>query len=104
MTQTFHLLLDSLIKVNNVHGTPYIKYWNRVGGTTNTNVIELYGERRNGAGNTNVTNASNAGLTTKVGEARVYWFGVSDAPYKEIKRNGIYICMIFRHLQFLHFS
>ena len=36
-------------------------------------------KERNGAGNANVTNAGNAGLTTKVGEARVYWFGVSDA-------------------------
>ena len=75
--------LGSLIKVNNVHGTPYINIGGTAaGGGTNTNVIELYGERRNGAGNTNVTNASNAGLTTKVGEARVYWFGVSDAPYE----------------------
>ena len=77
--------LGSLVKVNNVHGTPYINIGDTAAGgsgSTNTNIIELYGERRNAGGNTNTTNASNAGLTTKVGEARVYWFGVSDAPYE----------------------
>ena len=78
--------LGSLIKVNNVHGTPYINIGDTAAGgsgSTNTNIIELYSERRNAGGNTNTTNASNAGLSTKIGEARVYWFGVSDAPYED---------------------
>ena len=78
--------LGSLVKVNNVHGTPYINIGDTAAGgsgSTNNNIIELYGERRNAGGNTNTSNASTAGLTTKVGEARVYWFGVSDAPYED---------------------
>ena len=31
---------------------------------------------------TNITDQATAGLTTKIGEARVYWFGVTDDSYK----------------------
>ena len=73
--------MGSLLKVNNVYGTPYINIGDPAsGGATNTNIIELYNGRRDGGG-TGGTVASAGGLGTKVGEARVYWFGVSDAPY-----------------------
>ncbi len=78
--------LGSLIKVNNVHGTPYLNIGDTAAGganSTNTNIIELYSERRNATGNNNVANAGNAGLATKVGEARVYWWGVTDDSYKD---------------------
>ncbi len=60
--------MGSVIKVNNVTGTPFIN----IGGNT-TNVVEL----RNGRCST--TNHLAAGL--QVGEARVYSFNASDAPY-----------------------
>ena len=78
--------LGSLIRVNNVHGTPYLNIGDTAAGganSTNTNIIELYSERRNATGNNNVANAGNAGLSTKVGEARVYWWGVTDDSYKD---------------------
>ena len=60
--------MGSVIKVNNVTGTPFIN----IGGNT-TNVVEL----RNGRKGLNDFAAS--GL--QVGEARVYSFNASDAPY-----------------------
>ena len=60
--------MGSVIKVNNVSGTPFIN----IGGNT-TNVVEL----RNGRKTSTEHNA--AGL--QVGEARVYSFNASDAPY-----------------------
>ena len=60
--------MGSVIKVNNVTGAPFIN----VGGTS-TNVVEL----RNGRKGLNDFAAS--GL--QVGEARVYSFNASDAPY-----------------------
>ena len=60
--------MGSLIKVNHAIGTPFIN----IGGT-NTNVIQLYNRRRGAS-----TAASNG---IQIGEARVYSFGVSDAPY-----------------------
>ena len=78
--------LGSLVRVNNVHGTPYLNIGDTAAGganSTNTNIIELYSERRNAAGNTNTGDAAAAGLATKVGEARVYWWGVTDDSYKD---------------------
>ena len=64
--------MGSLLKVNNVYGVPYIN----IGAPTGSgdNVISLYNRRRN-------TSTNNAGTGLKIGEARVYWYGVSDAPY-----------------------
>jgi len=64
--------MGSLLKVNNVFGVPYIN----IGAPTGSgdNVIELYNRRRN-------TSTTNAGTGLKIGDARVYWYGVSDAPY-----------------------
>jgi len=64
--------MGSLLKVNNVYGVPYINVGNSVGG--GSNIIELYNRRRN-------TSTTNAGTGYKIGEARIYWYGVSDAPY-----------------------
>jgi len=60
--------MGSLLRVNNVYGTPYLG----IGGNNNT--ISLYNRRRN-------TSVTNAGTGEKIGDARVYWYGVSDAPY-----------------------
>ena len=60
--------MGSMIKVNNVTGSPLIS----VGGN-NTNVVKLYNQRRQGSG----TGVS--GL--EIGEARVYSFNVTDASY-----------------------
>ena len=61
--------LGSNLKINNVFGTPFINL-----GGSNTNVVDLYNQR-----------ATNPNLTTdrgiKIGKARVYSFGASDAPY-----------------------
>ena len=72
--------MGSLLKVNNVHGVPYINIGASISGaqTTQANIIELYNRRRDlgGAGA-----GTPGGGGTKIGEARVYWYGVSDAPY-----------------------
>jgi len=63
--------MGSLLKVNNVFGAPII-------GVNNTNTIGLFNSRRDGQGTGGTVNA---GSGTRIGDARVYWFGVSDAPY-----------------------
>ena len=74
------------LKVNNVTGTPFINIGDLSSGTNNTssNTIELYAARRNHSGINNITNAATAGLGTKIGDARVYWFGLSDDTYKNV--------------------
>ena len=59
--------MGSVIKVNNVTGSPFIN----IGGNT-TNIVELRNGRKAIA-------AEASGL--QVGEARVYSFNASDAPY-----------------------
>ena len=72
--------MGSLLKVNNVCGVPYINIGASVSGaqTTQANIIELYNRRRDSSGPGPGT-AGGGGL--KIGEARVYWYGVADAPY-----------------------
>ena len=74
------------LKVNNVTGTPFINIGDLSSGTNNTssNTIELYAARRNHSGINNILNAATAGLGTKIGDARVYWFGLSDDTYKNV--------------------
>jgi len=67
--------MGSLLKLNNVTGVPYISIGTKPGQNTFDNVIQLFDERRN-------TSTNNAGTGRKVGEARIYWYGVSDAPYE----------------------
>jgi len=62
--------MGSLVKVNNVEGTP----WINVGGST-ANTIALHSQRKGAALN------PTAGAGTKIGEARVYAFGLSAAEY-----------------------
>ena len=64
--------MGSLLKVNNVHGVPYINLGSPV--SSGTNIIKLYNRRRDAS---TVT----TGTGYQIGEARVYWYGVSDAPY-----------------------
>ena len=59
--------IGSLVKVNNVQGTPFIN----IGGD-NTNVVNLFSRRKGG---------TNAAQGAKVGQARVYNFNISDASY-----------------------
>ena len=61
--------LGSNLKVNNIFGTPYISL-----GGTNNNVVNLHSGRRT------TTNSSTVG-GVKIGSARVYSFGASDAIY-----------------------
>ena len=61
--------MGSVIKVNNVGGAPFVN----IGGNT-TNIVQLYSGRRGNTSNTQIQ-----GL--QVGEARVYSFSNSDAPY-----------------------
>ena len=56
----------TLIRLNNVNGTP----WLRVGAN---NIVELYNDRKNSV------NASNG---TKIGEAKVYSFNLTDDSYE----------------------
>ena len=62
--------MGSLIKVNNVTGTPFIN----IGGNE-SNVVELRNERKGGSPQVG------SGLT--IGEARVYNFGTADASYSD---------------------
>ena len=72
--------MGSLLKVNNVYGVPYLNIGASQSGaqTTQSNIIELYNRRRDSTGGSPGTVG---GGGTKIGEARVYWYGVSDAPY-----------------------
>ena len=66
--------MGSLLRVNNVTGVPYISIGTQAGQNTFDNVIQLFDSRRN-------TSTNNAGTGRKIGEARVYWYGVTDASY-----------------------
>jgi hypothetical protein len=71
-TSSVPFRMGSLLKVNNITGTPFLQ----LGAAPNgDNVIKLYNERRTSGANTPTGN----GL--EIGQARVYHFGVSDAPY-----------------------
>jgi len=59
--------MGNLLRVNNVYGTPLI-------GLRDSNIISLQNRRRN-------TSTTNAGTGTKIGEARVYSYNVTDASY-----------------------
>jgi len=73
--------MGSLVRVNNVHGIPYIKIGGTAaGGDTSANVIELYSQRRDGENNGGSIDGTGQG--SKIGEARVYWFGLTDDRYK----------------------
>ena len=61
--------LGSNVKVNNVFGTPFINL-----GGTNNNTIDLYNQR-----GTDPNLSTGRGIN--IGQARVYSFGASDAPY-----------------------
>ena len=58
--------MGSVIRVNNVLGTPYIN----IGGDA-TNIVKLFNQRKIGA----------AGSGLQIGEARVYSYSASNAPY-----------------------
>ena len=64
--------MGSLLKVNNVQGSPFLSIGGASSGS-NINVIGLYNQRKG---------SSNAASGIKIGEARVYQFGMSDAPYE----------------------
>ena len=61
--------LGSNLKINNAFGTPYVSL-----GGTNNNIIELYNQR-----GTDPNLSTGRGI--KIGLARVYSYGLSDAPY-----------------------
>ena len=61
--------MGSLIRVNNAQGTPVVS----IGGTTG-NIIQLHGERKG---------SSNAANGLQVGEARVYFYSLTDDTYKD---------------------
>ena len=68
--------MGSLLKVNNAEGTP----WINVGGGA-ANVIGLY-NRRKGTGNVDPSSNGPTGSNAiKIGDARVYSFSLSDAPF-----------------------
>ena len=67
--------MGSLLKVNNVNGTPFIN----IGGDAN-NVIGLYSRRKDDSIAPGTTADWN-GTQREVGQARVYAFNTSDAPY-----------------------
>ena len=61
--------MGSLIRVNNAEGAPVVS----IGGTTG-NIIQLQGRRKAG---------SNAAVSPQVGEARVYFYSLTDDTYKD---------------------
>jgi len=58
----------TLFKVNFAAGTPFI------GVNNNSNTVELYNRRK-------ATQFASAGSGTKIGEARIYAYNLTDAPY-----------------------
>ena len=69
-TASIPFKMGSLIKVNNVEGTP----WINIGGST-ANTIALHSQRKGSSAN------PTSGSGVKIGEARVYGFGLSGAEY-----------------------
>ena len=67
--------MGSLLKVNNVNGTPFIN----IGGD-DKNVVGLYKLRKGDNAKPSATSDWN-GLQNQVGQARIYAFNTSDAPY-----------------------
>ena len=65
--------MGSLLKINNPHGTPFINLGANTSNVANT--VELYSQRKG-------TGVPTAGSGTKIGEARVYSYGLSDASYE----------------------
>jgi len=65
--------MGSLLKVNNPHGTPYINVGANESNVANT--VDLFSQRKG-------TGVPTAGSGTKIGEARVYSFGLADDSYK----------------------
>jgi hypothetical protein len=61
--------MGNVLRVNNVFGTPVIGL-----NKDSTHVVELYAQR---------TGSNTAGTGEKIGEARVYSFGVTDDSYKD---------------------
>ena len=61
--------MGSLIRVNNTQGAPIVS----IGGTTG-NIIQLHGDRKGG---------SNTFSGPQVGEARVYFYSLTDDTYKD---------------------
>ena len=72
--------MGGLLKVNNVFGVPYINIGNSISGaqTTQSNIIELYNRRRDSDGSAAGTIG---GGGTKIGQARIYWYGLADSEY-----------------------
>jgi len=65
--------MGSLIRVNNAQGAPVVS----IGGTSG-NTIQLQGDRKGG---------SNAANGPQVGEARVYYYSLTDDTYKDAASN-----------------
>ena len=76
--------MGTLIRVNNVAGTPLVK----IGNTTN-NIVKLYDKRKEKGANsgseyrpaTSSSSEITAALGNEIGEARVYSFGLRNTPY-----------------------
>ena len=68
--------MGSLLRVNNVQGSPYINIGSAESG--GANVIDLYSRR---ILTRSAQNQTTDELGAKVGEARVYWFGLTDDSY-----------------------
>ena len=67
--------MGSLLRVNNVQGTPLIKLGGATAGA-NGNVIKLFNQRKNGG---SASLSASSGL--EIGQARIYSYQTSDAPY-----------------------
>ena len=73
--------LGSLLRVNNVHGIPSIRLGGTAaGGNTSANIVSLMSQRRDGEDNGGTVDGTGQGEA--IGQARVYWFGLSDDRYK----------------------
>ena len=85
--------MGSLLKSNNVAGVPFINIGAAVSGTqtTQANVVQLFNELNTGT--------TSAGTGLKIGEARLYWFGVSDAPYTGATTEWDLAIVTFKHIQ-----
>jgi len=68
--------MGSLLKVNNVYGVPFINIGDVPNANPEDNIIQLFSQRRN-------TAVNNAGTGTRVGSARVYWFGLENNTYTD---------------------
>ena len=84
--ETIPFRMGSLLRVNNVHGTPYISLGPKPGSVGVGNTVTLYSRRKGSDGSVEprIAVGSGGNDAAVVGQARVYSFAPTDDTYKGV--------------------